>query len=381
GLPFLRDIGMGTSKVRLGPRVAVIGGGNTAIDCAREALRQGAEEVTMITVESTTGEMPCVPEDLHDMIDEGVELMHGLAMTAVLGHGKAEALQLHPARFTGAINASPIAIDRESPAQRFAVDNVIIAVGQHASLKWLPDEFKSERGTIKDDVLRRGRHRPNRVGPAADGGERGRRRQAGGVQSRHGGPRPGAAGADGAARRHHRPGAHEHDLLPALRAGQTGHAAAGQPAPHAGGSDSGVQRRAGDGRSEPLFQLRHLQRLRQLLPRVPRTLHHPQGSVERPLQDPRRLLQGLPRLHRGMPDRLPRRRAGARFRHRRDPDGHGVRHYAGTARPSGGAAPDGAASAAQGNLKEMGYLVDSSSGFASTAASPRRRRRSTPTST
>ena len=52
GLPFLRDIGMGTSKVKLGPRVAVIGGGNTAIDCAREALRQGAEDVTMITVEA-----------------------------------------------------------------------------------------------------------------------------------------------------------------------------------------------------------------------------------------------------------------------------------------------------------------------------------------
>ena len=45
---------MGTSKVKLGPRVAVIGGGNTAIDCAREALRQGAEEVTMITVEGNT---------------------------------------------------------------------------------------------------------------------------------------------------------------------------------------------------------------------------------------------------------------------------------------------------------------------------------------
>ena len=129
GLPFLRDIGMGTSTVKLGPRVAVIGGGNTAIDCAREALRQGAEEVTMITVEGSTSELPCVPEDLHDMLEEGVELMHGLAMTAVVGNGHVEALQLHPAKFTGAINASPIAIDRETPPVRFAVDNVIIAVG------------------------------------------------------------------------------------------------------------------------------------------------------------------------------------------------------------------------------------------------------------
>jgi NADPH-dependent glutamate synthase beta subunit-like oxidoreductase len=146
---------MGTSKVKLGPRVAVIGGGNTAIDCAREALRQGAVEVTMITVEGTPQEMPASPEDLHDMLEEGVELKHGLAMTAVLGDGKVEALQLHPARFTGKINASPIAIDREAPALRFAVDNVIIAVGQKAKLDWMPAEFKTERGTIKIDEFGR----------------------------------------------------------------------------------------------------------------------------------------------------------------------------------------------------------------------------------
>ena len=42
-------------------------------------------------------------------------------------------------------------MDREAAAERFPVDNVIIAVGQHASLTWLPAEFKSERGTIKID--------------------------------------------------------------------------------------------------------------------------------------------------------------------------------------------------------------------------------------
>lgn len=155
GLPFLRDIGMGVSKVKLGPRVAVIGGGNTAIDCAREALRQGAIEVTMITVEGIKDEMPASPEDLHDMMEEGVELMHGMAMTSVLGDGKVEFLQLHPARFTGKINASPIAIDRETAAKKFAVDNVIIAVGQRAKLDWMPAEYKTERGTIKIDEFGR----------------------------------------------------------------------------------------------------------------------------------------------------------------------------------------------------------------------------------
>jgi NADPH-dependent glutamate synthase beta subunit-like oxidoreductase len=155
GLPFLRDIGMGTSTAKLGARVAVVGGGNTAIDCAREALRQGAQEVTMITVEGGKDEMPCVPEDLHDMMEEGVELMHGLAVTSVLGNGSVEALQLHPARFTGAVNKSPIAVDREAASARLGADTVIIAVGQHASLAWLPAEFKSDRGTIAVDSFGR----------------------------------------------------------------------------------------------------------------------------------------------------------------------------------------------------------------------------------
>jgi NADPH-dependent glutamate synthase beta subunit-like oxidoreductase len=155
GLPFLRDIGMGTSKVKLGARVAVIGGGNTAIDCAREALRQGAAEVTMITIEGNKQEMPASPEDLHDMVEEGVELMHGRAMTAVLGNGKVESLQLYPARFTGKINASPIAIDKEGPGEKFKVDTVIIAVGQRAKLDWLPAEYKNERGAIKVDAFGR----------------------------------------------------------------------------------------------------------------------------------------------------------------------------------------------------------------------------------
>ena len=155
GLPFLRDIGMGEWTGKLGARVAVIGGGNTAIDCAREAFRQGAQEVTMITVEGNPAEMPCVPEDLHDMLEEGVELIHGRAATAVLGSSKVEGLQLHPARFSGKINASPINVDKHAAGEKFACDSVIIAVGQHASLAWLPKEFKNERGTIAADAFGR----------------------------------------------------------------------------------------------------------------------------------------------------------------------------------------------------------------------------------
>ena len=114
--------------------MAVIGGGNTAIDCAREAFRQGALEVTMITVEANPKDMPCVPEDLHDMLEEGVELLHGRAMTAVARQrASVEALELQPARFS---RRHQRLADRRStataPAERFAADSVIVAVGQHA---------------------------------------------------------------------------------------------------------------------------------------------------------------------------------------------------------------------------------------------------------
>src|ERR1051326_2077294 len=103
----------------------------------------------MITVEANQKEMPAVPEDLHDMLEEGVELMHGVACTAILGSGRGEAPQLQAAKIEGKVNASPITIDKQAPATNFKCDNVIIAVGQHASLTWLPEEFKNERGTIK----------------------------------------------------------------------------------------------------------------------------------------------------------------------------------------------------------------------------------------
>ena len=170
--PFLRDIGMGKWTGTLGSRVAVIGGGNTAIDCAREALRQGAKEVTMITVERATEGDAVVPEDLHDMKAEGVELVHGRSMTAALGDGRVEALELCPAKFSRGGQRIPITIDRERQAERFVADSVIIAVGQRACSPG-PLGFKNERGTIKIDrfgrlgeheVLRRRRYRAARLG-------------------------------------------------------------------------------------------------------------------------------------------------------------------------------------------------------------------------
>jgi NADPH-dependent glutamate synthase beta subunit-like oxidoreductase len=67
---LLRQASFG-EKVRLGDKVAVIGGGNVAIDAARTALRLGTKDVTII-YRRTRAEMPASPEEVEGALEEGV---------------------------------------------------------------------------------------------------------------------------------------------------------------------------------------------------------------------------------------------------------------------------------------------------------------------
>jgi NADH-quinone oxidoreductase subunit F len=72
GVCFLREISMG-NKVRVGDRIAVVGGGNVAIDASRTALRLGARESTII-YRRTRDEMPASPEEIEEALLEGVKI-------------------------------------------------------------------------------------------------------------------------------------------------------------------------------------------------------------------------------------------------------------------------------------------------------------------
>jgi heterodisulfide reductase subunit A2 len=72
GLEFLKKINTGEG-IATGDVVAVVGGGNTAVDCARTAIRLGAKTVRMI-YRRTREEMPAADEEVEALIQEGVEI-------------------------------------------------------------------------------------------------------------------------------------------------------------------------------------------------------------------------------------------------------------------------------------------------------------------
>jgi NADPH-dependent glutamate synthase beta subunit-like oxidoreductase/Pyruvate/2-oxoacid:ferredoxin oxidoreductase delta subunit len=72
GIRFLRSINLG-EKIKVGKKVAIVGGGNTAIDCARTARRIGAKDVTIIYRRSRA-EMPALAEDVAAVEREGIKI-------------------------------------------------------------------------------------------------------------------------------------------------------------------------------------------------------------------------------------------------------------------------------------------------------------------
>jgi NADPH-dependent glutamate synthase beta subunit-like oxidoreductase/ferredoxin/coenzyme F420-reducing hydrogenase delta subunit len=127
---FLRGVNQGEDS-DVGKKVAVIGGGNTAIDSARSALRLGAKEVHII-YRRTAEEMPAAHEEVEEAIHEGVQIAYLTSPLEILGKdGKVSALKcvknaLGEPDASGRRSAKPV------PGSEFILDldMVIAAIGQ-----------------------------------------------------------------------------------------------------------------------------------------------------------------------------------------------------------------------------------------------------------
>jgi len=140
GINFL--IGQGLDKpLPLGKRVVVIGGGNTAIDCARTSLRRGCD-VTLL-YRRTRNEMPANMIEIVEAEREGVNFHFLAAPTKVIADKNGNAAQLEYIRMElGEPDASgrrrPVPIKDSNTVMN--IDNVLSAIGQRADVSFAAKE-------------------------------------------------------------------------------------------------------------------------------------------------------------------------------------------------------------------------------------------------
>ena len=144
---FLREVALGNPPAIAGKRVAVIGGGDTAIDAARTSLRLGAAEVHIV-YRRTREDMPALPEEIEAAEAEGVRLQYLAAPTEVLGEEKVTGLRCQRmvlGEFDSGGRRKPV--PAAGTEFDLAVEVVIPAIGQ------VPDStFLSECGlTVNRD--------------------------------------------------------------------------------------------------------------------------------------------------------------------------------------------------------------------------------------
>ena len=122
-----------------GKRVAVLGGGDTALDCARTALRLGASSVTLVARRAKEA-LRARPSDLARAEREGMTLLCGRTVSAVLRKtdGTLEGLSLSAAA------------DAETSSETLPADVVIVAYG----FRCVPDEELRSLGVVYDDAGR-----------------------------------------------------------------------------------------------------------------------------------------------------------------------------------------------------------------------------------
>jgi len=139
---FLRDVNLG-KNLDIGKKVAVIGGGNAAIDSARTALRLGAKEVTII-YRRTQAEMPASPGEVEEALIEGVQIYFLAAPSRIIardGRVDLECIRME----LGEMDTSGRRRPEPVKGSEFTIsfDTIIAAIGQRPGV---PSRFNLRLG-------------------------------------------------------------------------------------------------------------------------------------------------------------------------------------------------------------------------------------------
>ena len=152
GIDFLRAVAL-KQEINIGDKVVICGGGNTAMDACRTAVRLGAKEVYCV-YRRTRNEMPAEDIEITEAEEEGVQfkfLTNPISFNGEDGKVKSVTLQLME---LGEPDASgrrrPVAI--EGKTEELDVDSVIVAIGQKLVNEDVSELKLTDRGNIEADI-------------------------------------------------------------------------------------------------------------------------------------------------------------------------------------------------------------------------------------
>jgi putative selenate reductase len=153
-LSFLRSV-REEDPIPVGPRVGVIGAGDTAMDCARSAWRVGATDVSII-YRRTIDQMPADLEEVHACQEEGITIEELASPSALhVEDGKLAGLIATRTEYRGDRDASGRKIPHDIPDSDFEIplDTLILAISQHSLLDFFGDAAPAltSRGYIEVD--------------------------------------------------------------------------------------------------------------------------------------------------------------------------------------------------------------------------------------
>ncbi len=150
GLSFLEQVSKGKAP-EIGRRVLVIGGGNSAVDSARSALRLGAKPT--LVYRRTEHDMPAIAGEIEELKAEGIEI---LTLTApvrfILKNGRlsgVECIRMEPGEMDADGRRRPVPV--EGSEFTIPAETVIHCIGETGDLHWAPPQLTVEGERIVAD--------------------------------------------------------------------------------------------------------------------------------------------------------------------------------------------------------------------------------------
>jgi NADPH-dependent glutamate synthase beta subunit-like oxidoreductase len=143
GIDWLSSVSFG-HVTRIGKRVIVLGGGNTAMDCCRSSRRLGGEDVKVI-VRSGFEEMKASPWEKEDAMHEGIPILNYLVPKAFLHDtGKLTAVLFEKVRAVRDERGRRSLVPTGEPDVAHECDDVLVAVGQENAFPWIERDLGIE---------------------------------------------------------------------------------------------------------------------------------------------------------------------------------------------------------------------------------------------